>query len=214
MSSSSAASSAPAARKRSRSSSDHSDTDSSESTEPSPSSSSSVQSVVDDLAVGQYFSLLRYGRITGFADGAVLVATDDGSEWRISKTIVAKSCFTAHQFSATQMLTATQLAERFERAGDHVWSVCFRKQPDPNVVADELLSADVQSMTQAQRRRLARQLLAGEQRTMIGRIVNHRLDVNGRVLVMDLEQNALRLVDPRTLEWFVYRNVRYELRRR
>jgi len=169
------------------------------------------QSNVAAIKPGDVFSLLRYCTVVSVGADEFSVRTDDGNTWDVSKAIVAQSCYTAAQFNETRDVTRTELAAVFERCGDHVWSLEFHKQVDPNAVADRFtaLDDDVRSMTQAKRRKLARELLEGETRTMTGRLVSHSPDVNGRYRVIDLALNEERLVDPRTLEWLVYQNVKY-----
>ena len=160
---------------------------------------------------GDKFSMLRYCTVTEVRADKFTVKTDDDNFWQVDKGIVGNSCFTAHQFNNEVKMTATELAERFEKVGDHVWTVCFHKKVDPDVVADVLLNVaeDVRQMNQAKRRKLARELLVGEPRIMIGHILNHHPDVNGRLKVIDLEVGEERLVDPRTLEWFIYQNTKF-----
>lgn len=170
-----------------------------------------TQAKVADIKPGDVFSLLRYCTVVSVGADKFTVRTDDGNSWDVSKTIVAQSCYTASQFVETREVTRTELAAIFERCGDHVWSLEFHKQLDPNVVADKFtaLDDDVRSLSQAKRRKLARDLLEGEARTMTGRLVSHSPDVDGRYRVIDLALNEQRLVDPRTLEWLVYQNVKY-----
>lgn len=175
---------------------------------PPPDEQTNVAAVKE----GTVFSLLRYCTVTEVRDREFTVKTDDGNVWQVDKEIVRKSCYTADQVRGEpKEVTPTQLAAVFERAGDHVWSLCFRKKPDADVVADAFLTVDedVRAMSQAKRRKLARSMLAGEQRVMTGRFKTHTPDVNGRYRVMDLDLNAERHVDPRTLEWFIYSGTKY-----
>lgn len=172
-----------------------------------------TQTDVAAVKEGTVFSLLRYCTVTEVRDREFTVKTDDGNVWQVDKTIVRQSCYTADQWTGdVKELTATQLAAVFERAGDHVWSLCFHKKPDANVVADAMVTLE-RDLPQAKRRAIAREWLQGEARTMTGRLVSHSPDVNGRYRVMDLALNEERLVDPRTLEWFIYCGNKYVLKK-
>jgi len=175
------------------------------------SSSSQQQTDITLLKEGTVISMIRYLTVTEIREHDVTVKTDDGNFWQVDNNIIRASCSTADQCLHTVVLTATQMAAAFEKLGDHVWTVCFHKKVDPNTVADSLLEVDddVRQMSQAKRRRLARELTQGEVRTMTGYTLNHTPDVNGRMKVMDLIINESRLVDPRTIEYFIYKNTKY-----
>lgn len=55
-------------------------------------------------------------------------------------------------------------------------------------------------------------LLQGELRTLVGRLLSSELDEFGRAEVIDLERNEKRVVDPRTIEELTYKGVRYAIK--
>lgn len=169
---------------------------------------------VNNVKEGDRFSLIRYCEVTEVRDNKFTVETDDGHFWQVDKGIVRDSCYTANQFEAVEKETRTQLAARFEKMGDVIFTVMFHKKPKPEEIADTIqgLEEDPREWNQAKRRKLARDFLAGEERILIGHLKSQHPDVNGRMKVFDLEKGEDRLVDPRTIEWLVHKGVKYEVK--
>ncbi len=166
---------------------------------------------------GDVFALIRYCTVTSttaHGGSKFAVKTDDGNAWDVSKSIVASSCYTANQFVVEERKTRGEIAHLFEHAGDAAFTVCFRKQPKAEDIAELLAGADedVRTMTQAKRRKLAKTFLEGEERVLVGHLASDKLDDFGRMSVMDLVVNERRLVDPRSLEWLILKRVKYVLK--
>lgn len=165
---------------------------------------------------GERLAMFNYYLVTDIDNEYVHVTDEAGAGLRISHSIVEDACVSTTQFTKTEKVNRTRLAQIIEGVGHLPFCVHFRKQVVPNTVADGLVGADLS--TQAKRRQVVKALMEGEQRTMHCRL--HRStedDVEmelGRYKVIDLEKStpgapAQRLVDTRTIEWLVVDGVKY-----
>lgn len=173
------------------------------------------------LEKGDWVTRISYCRVVDKErNGSFRVENERGFSWTIAAGIVAAECVPASHFDIETPTTRTEMAHRLERAGASAFQVCFEKQATQKAVADRLgeLDADA-AATPAKRRRLAKELMAGEERVLVGRLATpaEPLDASGRVRVIDLEvergAHNRRLVDPRTLRWLVVDGVRYTLKK-
>lgn len=165
------------------------------------------------VEVGDHFSRISHGKVTGVsADGAMFdVVNCAGYEWRVGREVLEREFQFPVQVQATEEVTRTELAKRLATAADSTFVVEFRKQPTEKHATELLREPDV--VTSAKRRRLAKEILAGVPRRLVGHLVSHDAqDADGRFQVIDQEvapgAHALRLVDPRTLESLQLRGVR------
>ena len=108
------------------------------------------------------------------------------------------------------------MAQIIEGVGHLPFQVCFLKKADAKSVADALDGADLS--TQAKRRKLAKELLDGEERVMHAKLKRSAEDDTelelGRYKVIDLEKStpghpAFRLVDTRTVNWVIVDGVKF-----
>jgi hypothetical protein len=146
------------------------------------------------------------------------VENEDGFKWWISKNIVEEECYSV-DFTDTQKVSKTALAELLMGARDAIVMVQFNKQPTPKTIREQLSSLAMMPVLSANKE--LGKLLKGESRNMIGYVVGSE-PVLGRTMMIDLElpkdiqltadgeyDNRLRQVDHRTLNWVVYKNVKY-----
>lgn len=173
----------------------------------------------DALQEGDRLSLVRYLRVTDASpQTSVVVHTDVGQVWSVDRAIIRNTCYSASQYHAVQTVTRTRIAYLLEHAGDAIFTVTFCKKPDVNAIADSIagLPGDIRTVTQAARRKMVREWLAGQERTLVGYLKSAEPDINGRIRVIDLEapagSSAERLVDPRTIEKLILKNVLYGLK--
>jgi len=167
---------------------------------------------------GDRFSLIRYCQVTELRDTKFTVKTDDGQYWQVDKGIVERTCYTANQFTEEVQLSKTDIAKCFEQAGDTIFTVMFHKKVKPEDVAETIgsLEENPAQWNQTKRRKLARDLLAGEERVLKGYLKSPEPDIYGRVKVHDLEVaegTNERLVDPRTIEWLILKNIKYVVKK-
>jgi len=154
-------------------------------------------------------------------DGDNAVVTDaSGGEVIISRSLLEKSIYSTHQYDKEERMTRTELAQKIETLGHAAFQVKFRKQVSSNDVADGI--ADQAIGNQAKRRKLLKQLMEGELRTMNARLYRTAdFDASielGRYRVVDLDElekhrdneaRCLRMVDTRTIAELIVENVRY-----
>ena len=169
-----------------------------------------------DVKVGEFMTLFNYYKVEHIDDGYVHVVDEKGNRLRISKGIVNDSMHSTNQFSKSEKVTRTRLAQIMEGLGHAAFCVTFQKQVTPTAVADDLEGKDVS--TKAKRRKVVNELMKGERRVMHAKLKrSFEDDVEmelGRYRVVDLEKSepgkpAPRLVDTRTVSELVVEGVRY-----
>ena len=166
------------------------------------------------IKVGDRFSETQYYICTEVQRERIQVRNERGYEFGIGKEIVREGLFSANQFQDEQKVTRTELVEILEGAKDTIFTVNFQKQIKPEDMSKRLKQLAGQKILASKSAALAKDLLAGEERTLVG----YMLDVEpkmGRSQVIDLEaegDHRLRLVDHRTLNWIIIRNVKYVLK--
>ena len=136
----------------------------------------------EKIAADEYLSMITYVKVRKI-EGSTLHVTNvkQGNDFQVQgRELVEKELSSAAQFETEEKLTATELAEKFTRCGDSVFTVTFTK-------------AD------------------GTERTLIGHFL-HTEPLLGRSYVIDLEVNAQRLVDHRTIKSLIVQNVKYVLK--
>lgn len=167
------------------------------------------------LKQGDYISRRQYLRVTGLSDGRVSVRTDSGFEFNATEAIASETMLTCDQFSREEKVSATELVEKLIHSNGDIFTVNFHKQANEKTVVSTLQSATVEELSDARSRKaLAKRLKVGEERTLIGYLLETE-PMLGRSKVIDLEQAfagegwAQRLVDHRTINWIILRNVKY-----
>lgn len=175
------------------------------------------RTVAAALQVGDHLSRVQYYRVVARADeeGFVTVENTHGFQFKLRAEIVEAEMYSAGQYDREVRLTRSELAERLTAVGDTCFTVRFRKQVSERAVAARLavLAADPASISdEAACRRLAKELLEGEERVLVGYLVDAQPRL-GRSMVIDLDveagEHAIRMVDHRTISELITRNVRY-----
>lgn len=165
---------------------------------------------------GERLALFNYYEVVSTDTEYVHAKDENGNSVKIGCGIVENSMCSTTQYQETQKVTRTRLAQIIEGVGHLPFQVCFLKKTDAKSVADALDGADLS--THAKRRKLAKELLDGEERVMhakLKRSVEDDVEIElGRYKVIDLEQSkpgapANRLVDTRTVKWLVVDGVKY-----
>jgi len=168
---------------------------------------------ISDIKVGDRLSRLAYYEVVKTTDKDTIVKNLDGFEFKISNNIVSREMYSSSQFAVTQKINKTDLVEVLEKVGDTIFTVTFHKQNTEKNICDILKNMPDIS-TAAARKKLAKDLLAGELRTLVGYLV-HTEPKMGRSKVVDLNVTTgynVRLVDHRTIESIISKNVKYTLK--
>ncbi len=167
-----------------------------------------------NLTVGTKFSRTSYGEIVEvIANGTFVVKNEEGKEWQITGDIVAEEFFTPDQYDDAFELTRTELFEELLKQQRIVMTVFFTKKPDHKklvLTVEKLMEGD-QPCNKRELSKILKEATTGEERTMIGRHYG-AIDEFGRLQFVDMENKGLRLVDPRTVEWFIAGNIKYVLK--
>lgn len=176
------------------------------------------------LSETQFYSVKSINR-----DDVDLV-NDFGEEITLTKEYVEQLLVSSDQFSETKKMSRTDMINLLQTATNVICTVNFNKKVDekeiqkqlfalyPNTGGKILSKADFEK---AIKKNLS-DALEGEERTMVGRHYG-RTDEFGRIKFIDMEAPGgydeakdadarQRLVDPRTINWFILRGVKYEVK--
>ena len=164
--------------------------------------------VGDRISETQYYEIKELVRMDG-GRGA-RVQNERGFEFTISARIIEEGMYSANQHVLEEKVTRTEMVEVLENAGDTIFTVNFNKQVDAKAVLERLKASKVATTIKA-----AKMLLEGNERTLVGYLLSTEPKM-GRSQVIDLEidpsKHRIRLVDHRTLNWIIIRNVKYILK--
>ena len=169
------------------------------------------------LKAGDHWSRNSYGKVVAVHHDEIVVENDQGTCWAIDPPLFEGEFNTADQFTDTQKITRTDMVKKIVSSARVVMTIFFRKKPEHKTLVDAV--EDLMSQRQPlSRRALSKKLkeaTAGEERTMVGRHYG-TTDEFGRIQFLDVEGSGsgtgLKTVDPRTVEWCIIENVRYEVK--
>lgn len=173
-----------------------------------------------NLKKGSVLSETQFYTVEKIVGDRVQLNTESGEPVTVNKGYVESLLVSAEQYTTTQKITRTELAEMLLTNPYVAMTANFNKQvKEADVLAE--IEAAYQNSTPAQRttawKKAIKKALNGEERTIIGRHNGHK-DEFGRVQFIDMQiakepgayDKRQRLVDPRTINWLVLRGVRYE----
>jgi hypothetical protein len=158
------------------------------------------------------------------------LVNDFGEEITLTKEYVEQLLVSGDQYNETKQMSRTDIINLLQTATNVICTVNFNKKVDekevlkqlnalyPNAGGKILSKSDFEK---AVKKNLA-DALTGEERTMVGRHYG-RTDEFGRIKFIDMEakggydeakdsDSRQRLVDPRTINWFILRGVKYEVK--
>lgn len=178
---------------------------------------SSKKSSAHKLKGGDKWSRHSYGTVVSKGYQSITVENETGLRWEIGNDIFEQEFTVANQYADTVKVTRTEMVEKIVSAARICMTVNFRKKPDhKDLVAyvESVLDGSVPRPKSSRALSMAlKNATAGEERTMVGRHYGAS-DEFGRLQFTAMESGGgLRLIDPRTVEWAVIDNVRYELKK-
>lgn len=158
-------------------------------------------------------------------DASRLVLKNDNDESITVSNEYAESCLiSAEQFAETIKVGRTEAAAIFMGMSNIAITVNFNKQvKEADVINDIMTTFDSKVTVTAKRKAVSEAIgraMVGEERTMIGRHYGEVTEL-GRVKFIDMEEkrdtgkeydNRIRQVDPRTINWFIARGIKYEVK--
>lgn len=121
--------------------------------------------------------------------------------------------YSAAQFSETKKVSKLGLVDVLESAYDTIFTVNFNKLPNEKTITEKLQKIDPTKLSDAKElKKIAKNINLGEERTLVGYMLKSEPKM-GRTQVIDLEQPLggyrARLVDHRTINWLILKNVKY-----
>lgn len=168
------------------------------------------------IKVGERLSRTQYYEVLEIDEekGMFTVSNEQGFKFKLTTGVLEAEMYSARQYTQERKITRSELADLLENAGDTCFTVTFLKQATDKGVAEKLAALDTLDAldTDRKRRKFARDLLAGEQRELVGYL--YKLEPKlGRSMVIDLEipagKHNIRMVDHRTVLSVIYKNTLY-----
>ena len=165
------------------------------------------------LKIGDRLSETQYYKIMSIEDTKICVSNERGFTFNIGKNIVEEGMYTSNQYDKEVKMSRTDIVNIFENAKDNIFTINFNKLPTEKSVIEKLSKVQISSLgSNKELKKLSKQLMLGEERTIVGYLI-HTEPKMGRTSVVDLEidpkKYRLRLVDHRTINWLILKNVKY-----
>lgn len=184
------------------------------------------------VKIGDYWSMTSFGIVTGIDkyDGIkryFAVKDDDGREYNVENPL--EDLFSFHdKHSEEKEVTKTEMSNVFQSNARVIMTVNFNKQVKEKEFVEKMVEfypndggkSKSRKVFEGEIRSAVKDLLLGDERTMIGRHYGTTDDF-GRIKFIDMEQEKdsergydtrNRLVDPRTINWMIVDNVKYVLK--
>lgn len=153
----------------------------------------------------------------------VVLKNDDGESIEVSKEYAETFLSSGTEFETTEKLSRTELIEKFMTCTGVAMEANFNKQVKEADVVKEILE-NYQNSTpkefDVKVKKSVKKALQGEERVIIGRHWGSK-DEFGRIHFTDMKLDKdstkaydvrQRLVDPRTLNYFVCRGIKYQVK--
>jgi len=170
-----------------------------------------------------YWSRISYGKVIYKHHDYLVIRNDDGFEWTIADHVVSSEFSFHNQYEEEIELNWTDLKEKFKENTQRIMTVNFNKKIDEKEYIEKLVNlypnnkGKLKSKKQYESdiKNATKSLLKGQERIMIGRHYGKYQYERIMFTDMELEKNdsrdfdRIRLVDPRTLNWFICDNVKY-----
>lgn len=174
------------------------------------------------IKIGSKFSRHAFGEVVGIKNDIIDIKNQSGQVWSVSANVIEAEFDFAEIFIDELKLTSTELAEVFKNNSNVIMTVSFNKKLDEKTLEQKILdlypnkkgkllseNEFVESV-----KNCITNTLHGEERIMIG-YHKGNIDILGRMQFFDMEIKegaTLRLVDPRTINYIILRNVKYVLK--
>lgn len=176
------------------------------------------------LKPGEILSEQQFYTVKDTDGDRVVLKNDNGTEITVNKKYAEACLISANQYTETKKVNRTEAAALFQSCTGVAVTVNFNKQVKEADVVNEIMEAfDAKITLAAKRKNVASAVsraIVGEERTMIGRHYGELTEL-GRVKFIDMEEDKaagkdydsrIRQVDPRTINWFIARGVKYEVK--
>lgn len=184
-------------------------------------------------ALGQVWSRHSFGTVTGVSPTAIRVMNEFGREWEVDPKLFADEFSAVGTTTTGQVvkLTQTELSTKFAELPRQAVTVNFNKKLDEKELIKQVqaLSGLTKPVFDKKVKELLSDGVRGEERTMMGyhyggtdafgriHFTEIAPDKNGKQTMLKPADGKTydarhRLVDPRTVNWFIAEGVRYEVK--
>lgn len=171
----------------------------------------------EKLKTNDLFSCVSYLQVKNIEGNQVTVNNQLGGSWFISKDILNKHMWSADHFEQEVKCTMTELSEILEQCRDTIFKVQFRKKVDQKAVMERLSHVNLKDLKDEKEiKRISKGLIEGEMVQIVGHLVASENNL-GRSLIIDLNARAphnFRQVDHRSIDFIIFKNVKYSLGKR
>lgn len=175
------------------------------------------------LKKGDVLSETQFYKVEKTSATQAQLINDNGESIVVDKAYVDSLLQSADQFTTEEKMTRTEVAAKFIASSNVAVTINFNKQVKEADVTEEIQKAYESSTPKeftTKMKKTVKTALEGEPRTMRGR---HYAHVNefGRVNFVDMDEKKVagkdydprtRQVDPRTINWFICRGVKYSVK--
>ncbi len=173
-----------------------------------------------NLKEGEILSETQYYTVVKKAGNKVQLKNDLGADIVVDSGYVDSCLNSAIQYDKEEKISKTEAAALFIANPYTAIAANFNKQVKDTDVVKEIMAAYEDSTPKEMEKAVKNAVkrgLQGEERTIVGRHTGSQ-DEFGRINFTDMEitktegkdyDTRLRLVDPRTLNWFILRDVKY-----
>jgi hypothetical protein len=130
----------------------------------------------------------------------------DGKEVTVSRDILEHEMHNACVYAKEEKIALTKVVKILKEANSVAFTICFNTKVDDKQVSEKLQSLAEKDFKD--KKTLAKELLTGSEKTIVGRktMTEGKL---GRSLVLGLSANNFVSVDHRTINWLIFKNVKY-----
>lgn len=176
------------------------------------------------LKPGDYLSETQYYQVVDSFGGSITVKNERGMKFNVSNSIVEEGMYSAHQYHVDQQVqvSRTELIEIFKNVKDTIFTVCFNKQPDADIINTAIEGLNKgRILPISEMKKAVKEAFKGEQRVLTGYLIATETGF-GRSMVIDLALERgdnpnwdarIRQVDHRSLNWLIYKNTKYTVKK-
>lgn len=163
----------------------------------------------DQLSVGDHFSSISYLKVQKIEGNTITVENSLGGSWIISKDLLVRDAWSAEIYAQEVKTTMTELARILTECQDTVFTVSFKRKVTAEDLMETFATMDESHISKV--KDLEKLVTLGQDCQITGRLAGEET-VFGRSLVVDLNSDSgFKQVDHRTINWIIYKNVKYSL---
>ena len=165
------------------------------------------------LAVGQHCSCISFLRVDAIHDNKVTVQSQRGGAWHMSRDLLERDCWSADHFEREVTCSMTELANVLSKCRGTVFTVGFRKQLSAKSIEQKLNDISDKELEDQE---TLKSLIQPESCELTGHLIEADNQL-GRSVIVALNKpadNNVRQVDHRSIDYIIFRNVKYSLGRK